>query len=630
MDISCDDNDAECAKSSYSQKEKFNDLLRKMNLTDKYPQKLSLRDAMTVRQETLGSIRTTDQLPVLPYLILQKIMMCDQRCRSCLFKLSPSATQSKFIKLSSSTTQSKFIKLSPSATQSKFSGNDSDSESSNSDSDNESDDARLHPVDCMLAVLHCCDDILRQDLISKLSLCQLAIPFLLPNPIDNSVTFLLWALRSIFRGWKCHDAGGKEHRIVDYQGPIVSFMRIGDSQSSKSEILNAVIGGESKFFFNQRESEGGDCERNFVDGLIEMCCYLPSGKDTDPFTDAVMFLNLRGDVQQHPKQVMFLQKICFISVILVTEANINEGTIKVLQSLAETPGGIILLLADEKTTKKGSRSRYLDLLRQALPKSKISKVKLKSKNTATLTAEIQQVLVEKLNSAKSEDFKSVADCYVIAREAGIAVDEDKKDSKIGKQYAETVMKKVHSVHFNEVKDTMLPLQGPSLWHQWAKHDKERYRHAERKAASIAEKEAGITQKEATSFAEKQAISVTEYNDQKDKQKMEIRKYQLSKCTTLTPVMDCFIECLLETNVSIRKYFLQWLKLFLDDHSREILPKLHAEYQETRDQLNALKQKNQSGEDTQTKELTKKLKIQNQELINASFGLEHLFREMGQI
>ena len=235
------------SKSSLTISEKFVDLLSKMNLTDKYPQKLSLRDAMTVRQETLGTIHTTDQLPVLPYLILQKIMMCDQRCRSCLFKLSPSATQSKFIKLSSSTTQSKFIKLSPSATQSKFSGSDSDSDLSDSNSDD--NDNTLHPVDCMLIVLHCCDDILRQDLISKLLLCQLAIPFLLPNPTDNSVTFLLWALRSLLRGWKSHNTGGKEHRMVDYQGPIVSFIRIGDVQSSKSEILNAVIGGESKVFF---------------------------------------------------------------------------------------------------------------------------------------------------------------------------------------------------------------------------------------------------------------------------------------------------------------------------------------------------------------------------------------------
>ena len=246
-----------------SRGEKFTALLKQMNLHERFPQKLSFKEAVTIRQETLGTIHTTDKLPVLPYLILQKIMMCDQRCRSSLFTVPSSTRQSQ--------------------------PTDSDSELSDSDSDDDDDD-RLHPVDCMLALLHCCNDILWQELFSKLSLCQLALPFLLPNPTDNSVTFLLWAMRSLFRGWKSYKTGEKECRIVEYEGPIVSFLRIGTPQSSKSEILNAVIGGESKIFFYRRECEGGDCKRNFVDGLVEMCSYFPSGKESDLFSDAVTFL----------------------------------------------------------------------------------------------------------------------------------------------------------------------------------------------------------------------------------------------------------------------------------------------------------------------------------------------------
>ena len=587
MDESCDDDDVACAELSCSKNENFFAFLSKMNLVDKYPQKLSLRDAMTVHQETLGTVHTTDQPSVLPYLILQKIMMCDQRCRSCLFKMSPSTMQSD------------------------PTGSDTDSDLSGSDSDDDLDANSLHPVDCILSLLHCCDDILRQDLISKLSLCQLAIPFLLPNPTDNSVTFLLWAMRSLFRGWKCHRTGGKEHRIVDYQGPIVSFIRIGDPQSSKSEILNAVIGGESKYFFTCKECEGGDCERNFVDGLVEMCCYLPSGKDTDCFSNAVTFLNLRGDAQQHLKQVEFLQKISFTSVVLTAEAYIHESTVTLLQGLSQAPGGIILLLVEDKQHKKetkGSRSKNLDLLRQALPKSKCSKVKLRNKNMAALSKELQQLLAEKLNTVAPEQFKSISNCCEFTKNIGIKIDEDNKDSKVGKHYAEIIMEKVKSEQFNEVKDKMLPLQGPSLWHQWAKNNKERYRQAQRK----------------------QETSITEYNAEKDREKMEIRKKQIDQCTSLTPVMDYFIQYLLETNVNVRKYYLQWLKLFLDDHSRKILPKLHAKYQETRDQYVALKERYQSDEHPHVREIKKKLKTRNEELINASFGLEHLFREMGQI
>ena len=582
MDETSDD-DAQAGQSS---KEKFLELLHKMKLTDKYPQKLSLTDAMTLRQDTLGTVHTTDQLPVLPYLIIQKIMMSDQRCRSCLYKVSSSTTQSK------------------------PTNSDSDSELSDSDSD-DMDDNRLHPVDCMLTVLHCCDDILRQDLISKLSFCQLAFPFLLPNPVDDSITFLLWAMRSLFRGWKSKSTGGKEHRIVSHHGPIVSFLRIGDSQSSKSEILNAVIGGALQYFFNRKECEGGDCERNFADGLVEMCCYFPSGKEDDCFSDPITYLNLRGDALKHHKQVKFLQRISFVNVVLITETNINESTVKVLQSLAEAPGGIIVLLAECRTGKgetKASRSKTQELLRQILPKNKISKLKLKSKNTVTLKTEIHRLLADKLDNAAPEHFKAISKCHEIAKEIGIKIDEEHEDSKIGRRFAEKIMEKVCSVNFNKVKAEMIPLQGPSLWHKWAKLDKEQHRHVEK------DKE----------------VSVTAYNEEKNEGKMKVRKEQLEKCKALTPVMNCFMEFMLDTNVNVRKYFLQWLKLFLDDHSRRILPKLLTDYQETRDRLNTLKQKYQSEENSQVKQLKEKQKRQNEELVNASFGLEHLLREMGQI
>ena len=568
-------------------REKFTTLLKKLNLHEKFPQKLSFKDAMKIRQETLETVHTVEKLPVLPYLILQKIMMCDQRCRSSLFNLPSLTTQSD-----------------PRDSAKELSDSESnDSELSDSDSDDAGvDDDGLHPLDCILAILHCCDDILRQKLFSKLSLCQLALPFLLPNPTDNSVTFLLWAMRSLFRGWKCYKTGEKECRIVDYQGPIVSFLRIGNPQASKSEILNAVIGGESKIFFYRRECEGGDCKRNFVDGLVEMCSYFPSGKENDLFSDAITFLNLRGNAQQHSKQVEFLQKVSCVSVVLISDAATNKDNMEILKQLEKSSGGIILIYDEDahKETKSNARK-----LRQALLNS--SKIKLNEKKTvksiATLKKEVRESLVNKISQVTAEKYLAISNCCQIAREANIKIDEDGKYSKIGKSHADMVMKEIK---LGQTKDKMLPLQGPSLWQKWAKHHKEKYRHAEKK------------------------VDVNDYNEKQDKEKRKVRKKQLDHCTNLTPVMDCFLKHLQEKNITIRRYFLLWLKLFLDDYSRQVLPKLHAEYQETRDQLYALKQGNQSNDNSKIMELTNKLKIQNKELIHASFGLEHLFREMGQI
>ena len=574
-------------------KTKFYEFLKKLNLQDKFPQKISIRDAMTISKETLGVVNTTDKYETLPLLILQKIMMSDQRCRSCLFQKTQ-ISKSKMKRKSHS---------------------DSDSDT---DSDSEDDD-KFHPVDCILTLIQCCDDILRQDLISKMSICQLAIPFLLPNPANDSVMLLLWAMRSLFKGWKSHKAGNIieiESRIVDYKGPVVSFLRLGrpkSSNSSKSEILNTLIGSESKYFFYRRGCAGGDYKRNFVDGLVELCCYFPAGKNIDCFKDAIMFLNLRGDAYTHPKQIEFLAKISFISLVVIDETEVLKTEfMSILSSLARSPSGIILLIAENQIDDEASKklNENLKIFHQkVVPKTKCSKIKLKKKNLETIKNEVVEILSEKLSSVSS-DLKSIAECSMFAKESGILVDENNFASQSGKMQANKVMEIIRSIPPNKIKQKMLPLQGPDLWHKWAEYDKEKHRHRERKKIT----------------------DVAKYNAEKEGEKNKIRKAQYDCCSELSPVMNCFVKHLLNENSEVRKYFLQWLKLLLDDHSRVVLPKLHANYKRTRNQLVELKQKKQSTDNDvkNIEKLTKILQSQNKELILASFGIEHLFREMGQV
>ena len=91
---------------------------------------------------------------------------------------------------------------------------------------------------------------------------------------------------------------------------------------------------------------------------------------------------------------------------------------------------------------------------------------------ADLSKELQQLLKERISNTTSKQFETISQCHQAAKEVGIKVDEDNKDSKKGKQFAEIIMQKVQWVYSNEVqensigvKDKMLPLQGPSLWHQ---------------------------------------------------------------------------------------------------------------------------------------------------------------------
>ncbi|CAM5118114.1 unnamed protein product [Eretmochelys imbricata] len=62
----------------------------------------------------------------------------------------------------------------------------------------------LNPLDVLCAVLLCSDSFLQQEILSKLSMCQFALPLLLPALNTSKCTLMLWAMRDIVRKWRPH------------------------------------------------------------------------------------------------------------------------------------------------------------------------------------------------------------------------------------------------------------------------------------------------------------------------------------------------------------------------------------------------------------------------------------------
>lgn len=241
-----------------------------------------------------------------------------------------------------------------------------------------------------------------------------------------------------------------------------------------------------------------------------------------------------------------------------------------LQSLSEVPGGIILLLADDKDSKsKKPTSSEVEKLRQSIPQEKFARIKLNDKkNLASIKKDIQHAISEKIDNNNNSKYQTFVKCAQHASNEGIKIDEESKDSKVGFKNAEKILKEIQKGKDPvKLKQIMLPLQGPDLWHAWAAHDKELHRHND---------------------IQKTDMDMTSYNADINGKKQSIHQKQLRK--PLTPVMSTFIEVLLKNTLSVKKYFLHWLKLLLDDHSRKILPKLHNDYQKIRDQLLSMKQK----------------------------------------
>ena len=596
----------------FNSNKKAFDLFKKFDLCQYYPMGLQLKDALCVRSGPLELSLNQNNLTSpqeIPYLVLHKLMAYDHRCRSDLM--------------------AKTTHYDDDANDDNNDDDDNDDDEDDDEDTFEDEHETIHPVDSLLALLICSDNFLRQDLLSRLAKCQLAIPFILPDPFTQQLTLPLWAMRSIIKDWKCVEGPEvveKTSPIINYGMPIISFIRFGKQLKrgvSKSKLLNDVISDEESHhnYFFHRDCAGGQSEVLLGKGLIDMCWYLSSGKpiDSEAFSDAVTFLNLHGDAREYPRQSRFLSKISFMCFILLSEEDITfeAETIEILNDFASSPGGITILNDTEKPPTK--------LKSVITPNSKVSSIKLTDKNASKIKTSVQNRIKKRIQGINRSKLKSLEECCINTSvaiiDSEILIDEGSGSFKEGMDLANEVKRIVTSnmAKSSSAKEELLPLHG-SLWQAWASKDKELYRQVSRGSKTV-----------------------NEYTDEIKAQKRALRQAQLKHVESLTPVMETFIASLLKlggtSNRIVRNYFLQCLKLGLNDFSRERISRLQQQYQSARIKLGEIKEETdiREGGKAATKEqitLMNKLKkdmdgLQKQ-IIQASFGLEHLLRELGQI
>ena len=543
-------------------KTKLDDYFLKFGLTEFFPQKLTLRHALEVREDTfVGMFENEDRsnssiIPKLyPFCILQKIMAFDSSCRIVLETTS------------------------------------------------ELEDMP-HPMDVLLSIIYCADNFLRQDLMYRLAACQLAVPLLLPDPvISQKVTYLIRSLHSIEKQW--HSGTSKEGRLVDYHAPIISFLRIGKHYISKSQFINTVMSDSESLqhFFFHFDLDGGAAEAILVNGLVEVCWSLPSVNHSI-FDDVVTFANLHGDARNCPKQVNFLSKVSLMTFVFIDEKSLEDSeTVNVLKILSLPPGGLVLLKVDP-SKKSNSFSECLKPLNpnklQFIELHRVSAAKLKKK----ICTEIKNTLSEKWNVIARDS--TLQNYTHVARECKIDVDEDEIHCILGKSLSTTFQNNMLEFELHNIKD-ILVLQ--EVWKHIGMGEKEQ--HRQKKKENI--------------------ISTSKYYREQEKMIETFRSEQYSHVQNLHPLMEAFINLFQSQMRVVRNYAFQWIRCFLDDLSKERLPPLRFEYQKKKKTLYSINVKDESNESELTQEkLKEELKVLNQQIICASFGFNHLMREVSQI
>ena len=550
-------------------------LAHSLNLCKYYPKKMKLQDALRIKEDPL-TVSLTDCMCTpdkLSSVILHKLMSYDSKCRSDITLVS------------------------------KFPQEADKQGTSEVENDEE---FGIHPMDCLITLFLCCDDFLLQDLFSRLAKCQLAVPFLLTDPFTKKLTFPLWAMRSIVKEFFVRKSNGdliqKTCPIVKYPMKIVSFLRLGAQQQfgrSKSKIINQVIsGGDNDHFFHY-DLAGGQHPCVLGSGLVDMSWYLPSGKITDAFPEALTFLNLHGDARFYTKQCQVLSKISSVCFAVVTEniAEVKPEIKAVLSSLNES-NKLAFLIATKNEPP---------ILKAEFCNSKTISL---NKNAAQINSSIQNHIKYKLENADDTVAKTIEDlCDNF--ENDIEIDESNKSCATGKDLANSIKDILLQISSNK-RDAILPLQGKS-WKNWASADKEQYR---------------VTQ------ASNQTVG--QYVEEVKQTKNSIRFQQLKQIERLNDLVKSFITSLRKLqgsdNFMTRNYFLQFLKLDLNYLSQNSISEKQHRFKLLRIEIQkeSGKSNNKEEEKIRIDKANKKLVKLHEEIVETSFGLEHLLRELGQI
>ncbi|XP_077303285.1 interferon-induced very large GTPase 1-like [Lithobates pipiens] len=447
----------------------------------------------------------------------------------------------------------------------------------------------IHPLDVLCVLLHCSDSFLQQEIVSKLSMCQFAVPLLLPAGDGSHCTLMLWAMRDIVKKWRpqslSDSKGFSEENVVNISMPIFSFIRLGDNKLSKSKILNQVLNPTQQHqnFFIHNDIEGGNIERKISDGLVEMSWYFPCGK-SDVFPEPIAVTNLRGDLESNWDQCTFLTRVS--SAVFIFIENICEKQFRLLSSFSNTDTQFYFILTPEKGNKINSEtSKHIKNLMTILKMSATNIIaKTRTENDAALVKKIQICIENVLNNCQKEK-QNLCSTKNKIEGLHIFVDENSDECQKAKEKANQITSVIKDVE--GYKKETLKLQG-DLWKELSKVEKELCRMTNQKKQDAQEYQSELTQK-LNSLHEKQ--------------------YQHH-----IPVgILYFTEALTDLSKAEKHYFLKWMKFELDSIARNNISLLQSEYKEK----------------CNSKSDISELKKLDEKISDSSLGIEHFVRELGQ-
>ncbi|XP_068226808.1 interferon-induced very large GTPase 1-like isoform X3 [Palaemon carinicauda] len=579
-----------------NQKHGEKELLEILGLSSYFPGKISLE---TVNKKASQKLDSTKDIP---WYVLYKLLMLDYRGRDTI--ISPNIkTQlgnvSRDQHIQSDALESLFTEVTE-----EFSLNVS---------------YAPHPTDVLSIILRCSSDFVKQIICEKLFLCKLAIPLILPSFLKHLPKIFLWPLRTIVTEKYSGNEGCHLVSMLKQSTPVISWLRLGEISISKSRLLNEILNDQSHPTFFHRDCENGMNKRSVSAGSLEIAWQLfkLQNDGSAKVNSNKIILNLRGNGKDCEGTTRFLFEVSNVVIVMVDIQHLQNSYLsQFLEPMSKYGSVIIILLTKPLSLHIGSEEKvkirgFIDLLH----KLNFTKERIifdfegaRAKNIKALKEEIELKVQLCLKRASP---KGVGEVFKeTAKSLNITVDEDDSKCINVRSKAECFRRFINEQEADTLKTKNLPMQC-NPWKKWANLNKEEHRQ-KRKGESTVDVYANKI------YLEKQCE----------------RKKQLKYLENPTKVFKVFMKHLDSLSKEQRIYYLKWLKIYLDDLSRERLPDQQRKFNQLWRNVSQMEDGNARNR-TQTPNFRFKQQLQDhlnyseEELANASFGLEHFLREVAQ-
>ncbi|CAC5424367.1 unnamed protein product [Mytilus coruscus] len=565
-------------------------LLRKLGLEKYYPEKMTIAEVVGIHK-LADNVSYTD----IPFIFLRNIMMVNYNGRDILIEKVLDQLSESQSKSESWNVHDVYVKddIAPYLFERNFS---------------------LNPLDLVVSVWLCSSPELRHALASKMFMCRLAIPLALPSESGGLPIFNVWPLRSIILEQKVKNIYFQSNPL-NCPVHVVTFVRLGKICISKSVLMNRLLCDKAHSSFFNKDCNLGSTRRKISEGLIEIAWRLP----TENEKHIVMYANLRGDSYHLENEFNALSQISSIVILMMNIRSFNNPKTR-QRILALHNIGLTVVLAvdahiETESDAQQKCQKYIKELGTFSSKTRICKVafNMAIRGFADIKKDIMKEINGALNNKKGVSMRKR---LTSGKQCLVKTDEENRDFTEAKEKVNAMMKLIQS-HSVNVKNNVVPLQGQS-WREFSRLLKTKERLFNITKISVQKEILDKEEEEDKQFKKYDEIK----NEMSKHRKEQIETYK-EKGELMRYFIVSFCDCKSDKD---RMLFTNYLKLDLDDRSRTVLSGVVSMNKTALEPFKMF----YDVEENIVDPVLKEDRAAEVNLVEASFGFEHLLRECGQL